>query len=221
MVQYGLLSTGVSQTLDNLTYSYQPGSNQLSGVTDNARNDASEQLGDFQDRHARSGDYSYDANGNLTQDLNKNIANIQYNYLNLPEQITITGKGAIRYLYDAAGNKLLKRTVDNTAGKSTVTTYIGSEVFQSSYSNGGTPGVDTLQFFGTTEGRAGGSPSGVGGFVYDYFLKDHLGNTRMVITDDYNIASPILETTSYYPFESQMAGISLQAVTHAQQNKKL
>ena len=28
--------------------------------------------------------YAYDANGNLTKDLNKNIVDIQYNCLNLP-----------------------------------------------------------------------------------------------------------------------------------------
>ncbi len=71
--------------------------------------------------------------------------------------------------------------------KTTMTLYIGSSVYQN----------DTLQFFGTTEGRA--RPTGAA-FVYDYFLKDHLGNTRMVITDDYNVSSPILEATSYYPF---------------------
>ena len=61
-----------------------------------------------------------------------------------------------------------------------MTLYIASSVYRN----------DTLQFFGTTEGRA--RPVGPI-FDYDYFLKDHLDKTRMVITDDYNVSSPILE----------------------------
>jgi len=44
-------------------------------------------------------DYVYDAN--------KNITNIQYNYLNLPTQVTINGQH-IMYTYDATGTKLCK-----------------------------------------------------------------------------------------------------------------
>lgn len=80
-------------------------------------------------------------------------------------------------------------------------------------------GVDTLQFFGTSEGRARPNVTDTT-FVYDYFLKDHLGNTRMVITDDYNVSSPILEATSYYPFGLQQKRIGIDAALPNQQNKK-
>lgn len=36
---------------------------------------------------AQESAYAYDANGNLTRDLNKNIVDIQYNYLNLPNRV--------------------------------------------------------------------------------------------------------------------------------------
>ena len=67
-------------------------------------------------------DYHYDVNGNLTRDLNKDIGSatadgIVYNHLDLPWQITFrsaTGtKGTITYIYDAAGNKLKKTTLDS------------------------------------------------------------------------------------------------------------
>ncbi|MDE1191193.1 MAG: hypothetical protein PW786_03515 [Arachidicoccus sp.] len=212
------MSTGTSQTIDNLTYSYNTNSNKLAKVTDAAINDSAEHLGDFQNGVNTGDDYAYDANGNLTQDLNKNISSIAYNYLNLPKVITVANKGVIRYYYDAAGNKLQKITTDNVSNTNKVTTYIGSEVFENSYPAGGTQRVDTLRFFGTTEGRA---RINNGGFVYDYFLKDHLGNTRMVITDDYNVASPILEATSYYPFGLVQSGISLAASAQNQRNKYL
>lgn len=41
---------------------------------------------------------------------------------------------------------------------------------------------DTLQFIGQEEGRIRRKPDG--SFVYDYFVKDHLGNTRMVLSEE-------------------------------------
>ena len=61
--------------------------------------------------------------------------------------------------------------------KTTTTLYLGGAVFQN----------DTLQFIGHEEGRVRYTPV-VGAtpakFNYDYFLKDHLGNTRMVLTEE-------------------------------------
>jgi RHS repeat-associated protein len=191
MKQNGLL-TGSSNTIDNLTYKYSGNSgytNQLSSVTDAII--ANNHLGDFYDANTGDNDYTYDANGNLTSDKNKAIASIVYNYLNLPETITITGKGTISYVYDASGNKLKKTVLDQTVtpNKTTVTTYIGGFVYQN----------DTLQFAGHEEGRirpqlinpaTGYTPSNIN-WVYDYFEKDHLGNTRMVLTEE--------QKTNLYP----------------------
>lgn len=60
--------------------------------------------------------YSYDANGNMIIDSQKNI-NLTYNYLNLPLQIS--GSHMITYTYDANGNKLRKQS--STAG---ITDYV-------------------------------------------------------------------------------------------------
>ena len=68
-------------------------------------------MGDFKDgSNGSTDDYSYDVNGNLVLDNNKAISSITYNYLNLPNVITVTGKGTITYTYDAGGNKLKKVT---------------------------------------------------------------------------------------------------------------
>jgi hypothetical protein len=64
--------------------------------------------GDFWDntsKYTGIAEYTYDANGNLTKDLNKGILYITYNYLNLPLSIAKTGGNSIGYTYDAAGNK--------------------------------------------------------------------------------------------------------------------
>jgi RHS repeat-associated protein len=163
-----------SPTIDSLTYAYQSGSNKLARVTDGA-SDTTIRLGDFTDGTNSGDDYSYDVNGNLTLDNNKKISGITYNYLNLPSVIHISGKGTITYVYDATGKKLQKTTVDSTFGtpKTNTTIYLGSIVYLN----------DTLQLLSHEEGRVRVNATGTA-LVYDYFMKDHLGNTRMVLTEE-------------------------------------
>ena len=150
-------------------------------------NDTTAHLGDFTEiNNNNTQDYTYDGNGCLTQDNNKNINNIHYNYLSLPDSITVTGKGAIRYIYDATGTKLQKISTDNLVGKQTVTTYAGSGVYQYSVpiTANGAVALDTLQYLAQEEGRV--RPKNFGStdtVFYDYVIKDHLGNTRVTLTD--------------------------------------
>jgi hypothetical protein len=53
-----------------------------------------------------AGEYTYDKNGSLTKDLNKNISSIQYNFLNLPSSISYSSGKSAAYTYDATGRKL-------------------------------------------------------------------------------------------------------------------
>lgn len=191
MTQNGL-KLNTSSPIDQLTYTYQPNSNKLSKVMD-AANDNTSKLGDFKYDPATKGstDYSYDANGNLTVDNNKKISSITYNYLNLPSVITVTGKGTITYTYDAAGNKLKKQTIDySTSGKTitTTTTYINGFVYESKITTpANSPNddyTDKLQFIPHEEGRIRPTGNTTQPWAYDYFLKDHLGNVRMVLTDE-------------------------------------
>ncbi|WP_158563292.1 DUF6443 domain-containing protein [Chitinophaga silvatica] len=180
MQQLGLINL-TSGVVDNLIYSYLSSSNKLSAVSDNGGTPVV--LGDFKDGHTGLGDYDYDGNGNLIKDLNKSITSITYNHLNLPELITITGKGTIKYLYDATGVKHQKIVTDQTTNpvRTIRTTYIGNTVFETSATS------DTLRLIGTETGRIRYLPSSKG-YAYDYFEKDHLGNTRIVISDEQNYA---------------------------------
>ncbi|NLU92203.1 RHS repeat-associated core domain-containing protein [Chitinophaga sp. Ak27] len=175
MNQMGMSGT-TKIPLDQLTYTYRPTSNKLGAVVDGV-NTATAKLGDFNNGTNSGDDYDYDTNGNLIKDLNKNITSITYNHLNLPDSIVITGKGRIKYLYDAAGVKWRKIVTDKTTStdKVTVTDYIGGFAYQN----------DTLQFLAHEEGRI--RPIFKTGqatqYPFDYFVKDHLGNVRMVLTD--------------------------------------
>jgi RHS repeat-associated protein len=206
MLQMGW-KLGGSNPIDSLNYTYYTSSNKLQNVID-GRNDPLTTMGDFRTsslspyatgKTTSAIDYVYDANGNMTRDLNKDIGSqtvdgIIYNHLNLPWQVKVrsaTGtKGTITYIYDATGAKLKKTTIDSAGNIQTLTTYIGNFQYQGTQSltSGSTP-ADTLQFFGQEEGRVRVKQDTAAGqtltsFKYDYLIKDHLGNTRVVLTDE-------------------------------------
>jgi RHS repeat-associated protein len=204
MKQWGL-KLNVSPVIDDLTYNYTSNlgvnGNKLISVTD-AANDPTSKLGDFKSlaNNPYDNDYQYDANGNMVTDPNKGIMTffllpqrrnpgITYNHLNLPAQIDIASyspslikKGAINYIYDAAGNKLEKivyeepSPANNNQPKTTTTTYLGSYVYEN----------NQLQYFGQEEGRTRCKTDVNNNLIFtnDYFIKDHLGNTRAVLTDE-------------------------------------
>jgi RHS repeat-associated protein len=179
MQQWGIKGLAIAQ-IDNLVYGYNfnGGTNELTNklykVAD-ANNDAATKLGDFKDGANTGDDYTYDVNGNLTSDGNKAISSITYNHLNLPQTIYITGKGNIEYVYDAAGNKL-KKVVHETSKPDKTTLYLF-----------GTYEDDQLQFFPHEEGRirtVRDASNNITSYTYDYFIKDYLGNVRMVLTEE-------------------------------------
>lgn len=180
---------GDPQVIDALTYHYLPNSNKLGGITDRV-NVRSSTLGDFVEVTSSSNqDYAYDRNGNLTQDLNKGImANgIIYNHMSLPQQISFQGKGTIQYTYSPSGAKLRKKVTDSTVTpvKITVTDYLDGLVYEN----------DTLRYLGHEEGRVRmvyktAQPPA---YVYDYFIKDHQGNVRMVL----DMLSDLLHTFGF------------------------
>lgn len=196
---------GGPANIDNLTYNYGNSGvgNKLQNVLDQSNNPLSK-LGDFHYAGSKSSsavDYAYDANGNLSADANKSISSILYNTLNLPAEVTVSGKGTISYVYDAAGNKLKKIVQENNAtvpyngtnyqtNITTVTTYIGGLVYKSvSFSNPALNALQlpqTLQFISHEEGRARivNLASGNKGFVYDYSIRDNVGNVRVMLTDE-------------------------------------
>ncbi|GAB5524079.1 MAG: hypothetical protein Roseis2KO_19510 [Roseivirga sp.] len=164
---------GANMMIDDLVYTYG-----IDGVANAKSNElikvAESNLGPelsegFDNPNGSNNDYAYDENGSLTSDANKNISSISYNDNSLPETIVFNGGKTISFIYSGTGEKLSK-IVDNN-GEITITDYMEGFI----YENG------QLQFFSHEEGRV--RKNGNGDLVYDYFLTDHLGNTRMTITE--------------------------------------
>jgi RHS repeat-associated protein len=171
--------------IDDLTYDYLNNGNQLAAVTD-----AQTTTDGFIDGNKTGNDYTYDANGNMNTDKNKGITGyIAYNYLNLPTIITMGGQ-TISYTYNAAGTKL--KSINQISGLTS--DYVSNFVYE-----GG-----SLKFILMPEGRINVNDTT---YTYEYWLKDHLGNTRVTFSDANNdgaiASSEIRQVSDYYPFGMQ------------------
>lgn len=205
--QWGVAPGTGTQQIDALVYNYDIVSggwtNKLKSISENSLATTNGKLGDFKNGTvgASSQQYDYDKNANTIKDLNKEVgdagtAGIQYNFMNLPTLITFKNTNkTISYIYDAAGNKLRKILNEPANGgnlaRHVETDYVNDFVYEN----------NELQFFSHEEGRVriitpfgnaneanydGGGiamPYGKQG-VFDYFIKDHLTNVRMILTEE-------------------------------------
>ena len=143
--------------------------------------------------------FAYDANGNTKTDNLRGITVQYFDEIDLPKKY-IRGSQYAQYEYDAAGTKWSKKVV--TSGTSTME-YYGNFVYQ----NG------ALDKVLTSEGyyQAG---------KYHYYLKDHLGSTRMVVS--YSGSTPTVEQViEYYPFGSMFSENNLAKNKYLYNGKEL
>jgi RHS repeat-associated protein len=191
MIQQGFKIGGTGTPIDSLTYSYIANTNKILQIHDEY-NDTASVLGDFHYKGVKgSSDYAYDGNGNLIMDNNKGLNGFSYNFLNQVAGLHATDRGNISFTYDAGGNKLEKQVKDSTTGMVTFTSYLGEFQYQrrAPFSNINS-GNDTLEFISTEEGRARWAfHKHVAGDTitypeYDFVERDHLGNERVIITQE-------------------------------------
>jgi RHS repeat-associated protein len=155
--------------VDNLGYAYV--GNRLSAVTDGSGSNLGVKSG--------VSSYAYDGNGNMIADGNRS-ATSTYNYLNLPKTVTIGGK-TFTYDYDAAGSKH-KYVADTLTLK-----YAGAFEYRQ------VGAANVLNRVRLSEGQAvlrGGK------MTFEYYLKDHLSNVRVV----FNEKGQVVQRTDFYPF---------------------
>ena len=91
--------------------------------------------------------------------------------------------GNITYFYDAGGRKVRKEVTGGT-----IRDYIDGIEYSSS----------GIEFITTEEGRA--IPNGAAAYSYQYYIKDHLGNTRAMIDQ----SGAITQVQDYYAFGLEM-----------------
>jgi RHS repeat-associated protein len=141
--------------------------------------------------------YTYDVNGNLTNDPYRGVSSIQYNIIDLPTLITRSSTNKIEMLYDATGNLLCRKTYTTSSTTPTETRdYVGPYEFVN----------NVIDFVQTSQGRYKRISAGV--WRHEYLIKDHLGSARLWYADVDNngIASSteILSQTNYYAYGMEM-----------------
>lgn len=203
----GLLDDDEFGLIDDLTLSYQ--GNQMVKVYDDAEGPVYKNAMHFADGTDKDVEYSYDANGNMIMDLNKNIESITYNSLGFPEHVktsriirieSVRNENNIEYTYAADGRKLRVKYITthptvNREGKCLIPSfpvikpsyytfeYCGNWIFRDST-------LHDILFDGGYISFERNTPH-----VHFYF-RDHLGNVRVVTDRDGNIE----QSNHYYPF---------------------
>ena len=198
LLRYGRTSATDYGLVDDLNLTYN--GNRLQSVHDAATASVYGNGMDFKDGASQPQEYVYDANGNLIQDLNKNITLITYNCLNLPSRIEFGDGNSISYVYDADGTKLRSTRV---LGTDTATTdYCGNVI----YENGVATQLLTESGYITLADNK-----------YHYYLKDYQGNNRVVVDETGNVE----EVNDYYPFGGLMSSSSNSVQPYKYNGKEL
>ncbi len=156
VISYG---TNTATVIDDLTYTYAEGGNKLTGITDSSQN----QTG--YENYPPTYPINYDLNGNMLSMSGKGISSIQYNFLNLPNEINmgVYSPFDVNHTYRADGSKLRKNTVSTVSGfvNSIVTTEVTDYLDGFQYKNtkvetlggGGGPGDVELLLAAPVETR--------------------------------------------------------------------
>ncbi|MGN7705346.1 DUF6443 domain-containing protein [Chryseobacterium sp. 22543] len=189
--------------IDNLTYTYT--GNRLISVKDNSGN-----YSGYPDSSGNT--IGYDLNGNMTDQKDRGIVDINYNHLDLADKFTFDQTYVVKdlflgdliknvttqYLYRSDGVKLNKKYIygvgKNTTESSTVTDYLDGFQYEV---QGNTTQIfpPVLKFIPTAEGYYNFENNK---YVYNY--SDHLGNVRLSYTSNGTGGVEVIEENNYYPF---------------------
>jgi RHS repeat-associated protein len=195
--------------IDDLSFYYE--GNQLAIISDAAGSQSSYTIKEYQNKSTTTifAEMTYDANGNMVKDLDRDIVTIRYNLLNLPDTIQFKNGNQIRNLYDASGKKL--RAEYSTLG-SQIVIPVGSIGSPGNPNNcndylEGIDYLDNIEYIFSNDCgdyqldldkiyNSEGYVTTVTNPQYHYYRRDHLGNNREVWLANTNTT---VQRTQYYP----------------------
>lgn len=198
--------------IDDLEFKYT--GNQMKSVKDLADPVMASASVDVRNYADKDIEFLYNANGAMTQDLNKGIQDIAYNYLNLPKELIIDNdnvKAKNTYTYSATGGKL--RVVHESSPQEKIqpltgimvsedysekitTDYVGNMI----YEDGGLKRILLSNgYYDNTDKK------------FYFYIKDHLGNNRIVA----DASGTVIQSNQYYPF-----GMAFAESTTAEQSSQ-
>ena len=175
----GDMTSSLKGIVDNLSMTYD--GNMLASVSDSAPAPSVTGSADFRDGASMAVEYTYDRNGNMTSDLNRRISSVSYNRQNRPARIKHSG-GTETFTYLPDGTKR-GRTVLGKDRSLSRTEYRGNLVYAD----------DTLKYIlfdGGLIAMDRAEPE------YLFFLRDHLGSTRVVARSN----GKAVQVNHYYPY---------------------
>ncbi len=141
--------------------------------------------------------YEYDENGNMTEDNYKNMT-IEYNHMNLPIEITVLNVGKIHNIYSPHGILLSKSKYNENNILLSTTYYCG--YFQYEKLAGAAIAV---KYIFNDEGY---TTIDNGEYNNHFIIKDHLGNTRILLDKDFQIEGEF----AYYSFGEKVDHLSYE-----------
>ena len=162
---------------------------------------------DFTDGANEVEEYAYDANGNMTKDLNRGIESITYDWNNMPREITFTSGAITRFTYDAAGRKLRAEYITPLAASANYATRpTPPRPPELPILPPGPPSppvtISTVCYHGDCVLRDDSlervlTPNGyIASDTLHYYIKDYQGNVRSVVRHD----GAVVESNEYYPY---------------------
>jgi RHS repeat-associated protein len=187
------LNTSGNYLIDNLSYIYNSDNIRLERVNDVSPGSNGTQ--GHNQNNITGIAFLYDANGNVTKDLHRNISSIAYNHLNLPTIISRNDGSKIEMTYDADGNLLTRKTYSGGLSLLETREYVGgveianNVVAQINHSQGRLQRHNNI-------------------YRHEYTINDHLGNTRIVYTSNGTGGVTVIDENHYYAYGMEYRGFA-------------
>lgn len=235
---------GDQGTMDQLTYHYKQDKNILDHLSDQVGEGS--YPNDIDDQ--KTGNYRYDAQGRLTQDLSEGLQNLDWNRHDKVTAVVKKGYGNIYNYYDGTGDRVMKDYILDNNAKSKVVSYVRGVNNEILAKYKFKPSTDSVYLTGhyihgrsrlgvynmdtTLQSIKDGHVAQYRGNKH-YEIGNHLDNVMVTVSDKKmpdTAAAPsankyrpdIVSATGYYPYGSQLPGRKMNADSygHGYQGKE-